>query len=197
MELFGNYLLTFIETGGMFAPLLFIVFHLLRPLLFLPVVFICISGGVLFGPVAGTLYSIIGITLSSIIFYSMIGRMPKQLGRLIHVKQRLMGRHSELTTSQVTLLRLIPFIHFHLLSLCLIEVSKGFRDYARSSFLSNIPLAFVYTSVGGWLSSLTPIHILIFMLALLPFLYLLRRKEIIIKWQDFFRPPGDKAAMKI
>ncbi|WP_010651112.1 TVP38/TMEM64 family protein [Oceanobacillus massiliensis] len=186
MEFFGNYLMTFIEMGGLFSPLLFIVFHLLRPMLFLPVVFICISGGVLFGPVAGSVYSIIGITLSSILFYTMIGWMPKSLNRLIQVKQKLMGKHSELTTSQVTLLRLVPFIHFHLLSLCLIEVSSGFKEYMKSSFLSNIPFALIYTSIGGWLSHLTPFYIFAFLIVLLPFIYILRRKEIIIKWQDFF-----------
>lgn len=186
MEFFGNYLLTFIEMGGLFSPLLFIFFHLMRPILFLPVVFICISGGILFGPVAGTIYSIIGITLSSVLFYTMIGSMPKSLHRLIHVKQKLLGKHSELTTSQVTLLRLVPFIHFHLLSLCLIEGSSSFKEYAKSSLLSNIPLAIIYTSIGGWISNLTPLYIFVFLIALLPCIYILRRKEIIIKWQDFF-----------
>src|SRR5690625_5676926 len=59
MEQVGNYLMTYIELGGLFAPVLFISFHLLRPLFFLPVVFICISGGVLFGTVAGAIYSLI------------------------------------------------------------------------------------------------------------------------------------------
>ncbi|WP_164668415.1 TVP38/TMEM64 family protein [Virgibacillus doumboii] len=188
MELFGNYLMAFIETGGLFAPILFISCHLLRPLFFLPVVFICISGGVLFGAVAGTLYSVIGITLSSVMFYGVIRWMPKTFSRLVNMKQKIMGRDSEFTTSQITLLRLVPFIHFHLLSLCLIEISAGFKEYARSSLLSNIPLAFVYTSVGKWISSLSPLYILVFLLALLPFIYVLRRKEIIIKWNDFFQP---------
>lgn len=186
MELFGNYVLAFVEMGGLFAPLFFILFHLLRPLFFLPVVFICISGGVLFGPMAGTVYSIIGITLSSMFFYLMIDRMPKSLDRLIRVKQKLLGKHGELNTSQVTLLRLIPFIHFHLLSLCLIEVSSSFKGYMKSSLLSNIPLAAIYTFIGGWLSSLTPLHLFVFLVTLLPLLYILRSKEIIIKWQDFF-----------
>lgn len=186
MEFFGNYLMTFIEMGGLFSPLLFIFFHLMRPLLFLPVVFICISGGILFGPVAGTIYSIIGISLSSVLFYRMIGRMPKSLHRLIHVKQKLLGKHAELTTSQVTLLRLVPFIHFHLLSLCLIEGSSSFKEYMKSSIFSNIPLAIIYTSIGGWISNLTPLYIFVFLIALLPCIYILRRKEIIIKWQDFF-----------
>ncbi|UJL45024.1 TVP38/TMEM64 family protein [Virgibacillus sp. NKC19-16] len=187
MEVFGNYLMAFIGTGGLFAPILFISFHLLRPLFFLPVVFICISGGILFGAVAGTVYSIIGITLSSVVFYFIIKWMPKSFDKLLRVKKKMMGGHAELTTSQITLLRLVPFIHFHLLSLCLIEISGSFKDYTKSSLLSNIPLAFVYTSIGGWISNLTPLHIFVFLTALLPFIYLLRRKEIIIKWQEFFQ----------
>lgn len=187
MELFGNYLMAFIETGGLFAPILFISFHLLRPLFFLPVVFICISGGILFGAVAGTVYSLIGITLSSIIFYFIITRIPKSFNKLVRVKKKMIGQNSELTTSQITLLRLVPFIHFHLLSLCLIEISANFKDYTKASLLSNIPLAFVYTSIGGWISNLTPFHIFVFLTALLPFIYILRRKEIIINWQEFFQ----------
>ncbi|WP_188453450.1 TVP38/TMEM64 family protein [Virgibacillus oceani] len=186
MELFGNYLMTIIETGGLFAPILFISFHLLRPLFFLPVVFICISGGILFGAVAGTVYSIIGITLSSIIFYGIIRFMPKTFNKLVNMKQKIIGKHSQFTTSQIAVLRLVPFIHFHLLSLCLIQISEGFKDYTKSSFLSNIPLAFVYTSIGKWISNLSPLYIFVFLIALLPLIYLLRRKEIIIKWQDFF-----------
>ncbi|WP_010532434.1 TVP38/TMEM64 family protein [Lentibacillus jeotgali] len=187
MEQVSHYIMVFIETGGLFAPVLFISFHLLRPLFFLPVVLICISGGVLFGTVAGTLYSVIGITLSSLIFYAIIRWMPNTFAKLVNLKQKLMGKNSEFTTSQIALLRLVPFIHFHLLSLCLIEISSNFRDYTKSSILTNIPLAFVYTSVGKWISSLSPFHILILLLLMLPFIYILRRKEIIIKWNDFFQ----------
>ncbi|GAA0426396.1 MAG: TVP38/TMEM64 family protein [Bacillota bacterium] len=186
MEGFGNYLMAVMETGGLFAPLLFISFHLLRPLFFLPVVFICISGGILFGAVAGTLYSLIGITLSSILFYFIVNKMPKSIKKFMKLKSKIVGQRSAFTTSQIALLRLIPFIHFHLLSLCLLEVSAGFKDYTKSSLLSNIPLAFVYTSIGQWISNLTPLYIFVFLVVLLPFLYLLRRKEIIIKWQEFF-----------
>lgn len=68
MEYVGNYLLVIIEMGGVLSPLLFIILHLIRPMLFLPVVFICISGGILFGPIAGSIYSIIGITMASLLF---------------------------------------------------------------------------------------------------------------------------------
>jgi uncharacterized membrane protein YdjX (TVP38/TMEM64 family) len=187
MELFGNYIMAIVQTGGLFAPLLFILVHLLRPLFFLPVVFICVSGGILFGVFYGTVYSIIGITLSSIIFYVFIQWMPKTAERFTRMKQKLIGKHTELTMTQIALLRLVPFIHFHLLSLCLIEITSNFRDYMRSSLVTNIPLALVYTSIGGWLSSLSPMHILVSLTALLLLIYALRRKEIVIKWEDFFQ----------
>lgn len=186
MEALGANLLSYVELGGLFAPLLFICFHLLRPLFFVPVVFICISGGVFFGPVAGSLYSLIGITLSSILFYGIYVKMPSTMKRILRLKERLIGENKELSRSQILLLRLVPFIHFHLLSLCLIEISGNFKEYTKASFLTNTPLAFVYTSVGGTISTLSPLMITGLMCLLLLFLYLLRRKEIIIKWQDFF-----------
>ncbi|WP_461183061.1 TVP38/TMEM64 family protein [Virgibacillus kimchii] len=187
MEYVGDYLVAVIGTGGLLAPLLFIIFHLVRPLVFVPVVFICISGGILFGPVAGTFYSLIGITLSSIIFYFIIRWMPKSYEKFMYLKQKIIGKNTAFTTSQIAVLRLIPFIHFHLLSICLIEVTSGFKDYTRMSLLSNAPLAFVYTSVGGWISNLTPFYIFLFLLILLPIIFMLRRKEMYIKWNDFFQ----------
>lgn len=186
MEHIGNYFIAFVEAGGLFAPLLFISFHLLRPLLFIPVIFICITGGVLFGAVAGSLYSVIGITLSSILFYGMIRWMPGTFKKLGTVKEKMLGKHTTVTTSQITILRLIPFIHFHLLSLCLIEMTADFKDYTKSTFISSIPFVFIYTTIGEWLSSLSFIHVALFAIALLPILYLVRKKEVIIKWHDFF-----------
>ncbi|MCT2535057.1 VTT domain-containing protein [Aquibacillus koreensis] len=187
MEYVSTYLMAIIETGGLLAPLLFIGIHLLRPLFFLPVVFICISGGLLFGTVAGTLYSIIGITLSSLIFYRMAQWMPKTVDKLVRMKQKMVGSHSKLTTSQVALLRLIPFIHFHLLSLCILEVATDFRGYLKASFVSNIPIAVVYTSVGKTMSTFSPLITVCLLISLLPCIYLLRRKEITMKWEDFFQ----------
>ncbi|WP_138415400.1 TVP38/TMEM64 family protein [Aquibacillus sediminis] len=192
MEYVGTYVLAVIETGGLFAPLLFIGIHLLRPIFFLPVVFICVSGGILFGTVAGTLYSVIGITLSSLFFYRMVQWMPNTANRFVKMKQKIIGDNASLTTSQIALLRLVPFIHFHLLSLCILEISQSFKDYMRSSLYSNIPLAVVYTSIGQWLSSLSPVMMASFLILLLPFIYLLRRKEIIIKWEDFFTANASK-----
>lgn len=187
MELFEEYMLGFIQMSGLFGPILFISFHLFRPFLFVPVIFICITGGFLFGPFYGTIYSVVGITLSSVLFYVIIGKVPKSFKRLLGLKQKLFGERAQMTTSQVAVLRLVPFIHFHLLSICLIEITRGFKEYTKSAFFSNIPLAFVYTTLGNWVSNLSTTQITMFFIILLLLIYLLRKKEIRIKWNDFFQ----------
>lgn len=187
MELFGAYLLSFMKTAGIFAPILFICLHMLRPLFFLPVIFICISGGILFGSVAGSAYSLIGITLSSIIFYLCIKRTPRTLERLLKLKTKLIGANRSLTKKQIALLRLIPFIHFHLLSISLIELAPSFKEYVKSSLLTNIPLAVFYTSIGEWTVHISPIYSILLLTLLLSLVYLTRKKESSIKWRDFFQ----------
>src|SRR5690625_2044032 len=129
MELLGHHIMMYLGTGGLLSPLLFITFHLLRPVLFLPVMFICISGGILFGTMAGTLYSLVGITLSSLIFYGVINKMPKMLKRLTTLKGKIMGHHTEMTISKIKLLRLIPFIHLFFFSFCFIDKKNIFYNY--------------------------------------------------------------------
>lgn len=187
MELISHYLLSFVHTAGWLSPLFFISLHLVRPLLFLPVIFLCISGGILFGVVAGTVYSIIGITLSNIIFYLVIRWMPKTSKKLIQLKQKLIGQHAHISIPQITLLRLIPFIHFHLLSFCLFEISLNFKEYTKASLLTSIPFAMIYTTMGQWLSSISPLYIVMFTLTFIPLIYVMRKKEYSIKWEEFFQ----------
>ncbi|RFU61961.1 TVP38/TMEM64 family protein [Bacillus sp. V59.32b] len=179
-------ILGYIGTTSTFAPFVFIIFHLLRQFLFIPVVVVCISGGILFGPAAGTLYSIIGLTLSSLFFYTVIHRFPKTMERLLRMKNKLFG-HRHLNIRQISVLRLIPLIHYHLLSLCLMEKKQGLKNFAYYSFLSNIPLAFFYTVFGSYISEFSPSMILILLLSLTVLLYLLREKYAVITWKEFFQ----------
>ncbi|WP_308302399.1 hypothetical protein [Bacillus sp. V5-8f] len=84
-----SFLLGVIGAGSVFAPFIFILFHLLRQFLFIPVAVVCVAGGILFGPTAGTVYSIMGLTLASFIFFFMINRFPKMLERLLNLKNCL------------------------------------------------------------------------------------------------------------
>lgn len=71
-----------IDSNQMIAPVLFIAFHIIRPFLFIPVAFICITGGLLFGMTYGVVYSLIGVTLSSLLFYLVVQQTPSLLNDL-------------------------------------------------------------------------------------------------------------------
>lgn len=187
MEFVKNDLLGLIEAGGFFAPILFISIHLIRPLVFVPVMILCISGGLLFGVFAGTIYSVVGMTLSSIAFYSIIQTIPSTLQRFTHLKEKLFGKHFVITTPQVSLLRLIPFIHFQLLSFCLVESSSNFKDYSKSSFFTSIPVSIVYTSIGKSISQLSTIKIMGLFVSLMIAVYIFRQEKVTIKWHQFFQ----------
>lgn len=180
-------LLVIMETGGMFAPIAFIVLHVLRQFLFIPVVIVCIAGGLMFGTVYGTLFSLFGLFFSSILFYFFIHKMEKTHEKLSSLKRKWFGENRNLTTGQVAILRLLPFIHFHLLSFCLLEKEKNFAGYAKASFFSNIPLALFYTIFGQFILHFSLEFAVIIVFSLLILIYLLREKVTIIKWGDFFQ----------
>src|SRR5690625_3424632 len=127
-----EYYIEFVKsTHVIIAPVLFILLHVMRPILFIPVTLICIAGGLVFGIVPGIILSIIGLLLSSMSFYFIANVMPSLTKRLIKMKKRIVGKDTSLTTGQMTILRLIPFIHYHLLSFIIYESSTGFKSYLK------------------------------------------------------------------
>ncbi len=179
-------LLVIVGAGGFFAPIAFILFHVFRQFLFIPVTLVCMTGGILFGSVLGTVYSLIGLMLCSLGFYFLIGKLPKMHKKLSKLKRKCFGQYRNLTVTQTAILRLIPFIHYHLLNFCLIEKDKSYQAYLKNSILTNLPLAFFYSVFGEFISGFTPELIAIILFSLLLLTYLFREKMAVIKWADFF-----------
>lgn len=186
MEESMSVLLVLLGAGGIFAPIAFILFHLMRQFLFIPVTLVCLAGGVIFGAIFGTFFSLMGLLLNSICFYFLIGKMPKTYERLAKLKRKWFGEYRNLTVAQTAVLRLIPFIHFHMLNFCLMEKDREFSPYMRNNLLSNLPLAFFYSAFGSLISMFTPLVTAVIFLSLMVLVYLLREKVTVIKWQKFF-----------
>jgi uncharacterized membrane protein YdjX (TVP38/TMEM64 family) len=187
-------LLIMVEAGGIIAPLAFVVFHLLRSFLFIPVSVVVVAGGVLFGTLWGTIYSVIGLMGVSVFFYVFIDRMPKTQERIIKIKNRWFGEYRNLTVGQIAILRLIPFVHYHLLSFCLKQRKPKFKEYMNASLVTNIPIALFFTIFGEYISTFTPSVIVMILIGLTCLVYLLRERKNVIKWKDFFKRKTEKAA---
>src|SRR5690625_7757513 len=78
---------------------------MIRPILFITVILYCILAGLFFGIVAGSIYSIIGLTLSSIIVYFFLHRTPKTFHHILSIKDKVLGRDTNFSKSQITWLR--------------------------------------------------------------------------------------------
>ncbi|MTD29833.1 TVP38/TMEM64 family protein [Planomicrobium sp. YIM 101495] len=166
MDSFNQSLGEFIENAGWLAPVFFVVLHLIRPFLFLPVIVVCVAGGLLFGFVEGALLSFIGLSLMGIISYLLVERMPKFRAKLTPLKKKLFGER-KVSVGQVMLLRVMPFVHFHLLSLFLIESTRSFKEYAYFSILGMVMPAVLYTAFGQAIAEFSWIGSLLFFAVLL------------------------------
>ncbi|SDZ54010.1 Uncharacterized membrane protein YdjX, TVP38/TMEM64 family, SNARE-associated domain [Evansella caseinilytica] len=186
MNLFNETIPHVIEEAGWLAPVLFIIIHLLRPFLFLPVIVVCIAGGYLFGFIYGSVYSIIGMTLMSFCFYKLIVIFPSFRARISKLKEQLF-KERVLTLGQVMILRIMPFIHFHLLSLYLMEMTANFKDYMRYSIIGVILPSIVYTAFGQAITEM-PVYVSLLILTamIMLFTYLGKKATIAYKWRRFF-----------
>ncbi|MBU5593639.1 VTT domain-containing protein [Amphibacillus sp. MSJ-3] len=183
-----EYYIEFVRgTHVLIAPLIYITLHLIRPILFIPVILICIAGGLIFGIIPGIILSIIGLMLSSISFYFLADIMPFITKRLIKMKTKIVGKDTRLTTSQMTILRLIPFIHYHLLSFIIYESSSSFRTYLVTSFYTVIPMVVVYTVIGQSVTNLPPLAILAMIFSLVTLFFLFRKKDERVSVREFLR----------
>ncbi|AQU78590.1 MULTISPECIES: VTT domain-containing protein [Planococcus] len=183
MEQFDQSLETFMDNVGWLAPLLFILLHLLRPLLFIPVIAVCIAGGYLFGFFEGALLSFIGLTLMSWVSYVLINKFPKFQEKMGKLKDKIFPNRT-LSVAQVMILRIMPFVHFHLLSWYLMEMTKSLKEYMAISALGLIAPAILYTAFGQSISEF-PWYVTASMFILLAAIF-----SFIEKWQNS-RPQSD------
>lgn len=181
MEDFQETLFQMIDQAGWLAPVIFILLHLFRPLLFLPVVLVCMAGGYFFGFVQGTIYSVIGLSLMSLVFYWIVNRFPAFRRRIARLKKKVFNDR-DMTVGQVMILRMLPFVHFHLLSLYLMEMTRNFREYMIFSVLGILLPSMLFTGFGHLLMDLTWGMTILFVVVLgALFFYLGKRSENALK----------------
>ena len=177
MDQFDQSLEVFMDNVGWLAPFLFILLHLLRPLLFLPVIAICIAGGYLFGFLEGAFLSFVGLTLMSLVSYMLVNKFPKFREKMSRLKDKIFPDRT-LSVAQVMILRIMPFVHFHLLSLYLMEMTKSRKEYMVISALGLIAPAVLYTAFGQAISEF-PWYTSVSMFLLLAAIF-----SFIEKWQN-------------
>ncbi|MCC5857579.1 MAG: TVP38/TMEM64 family protein [Ectothiorhodospiraceae bacterium] len=139
-----------LDALGFLAPLVFMAFYAVAAVAFLPGLVFTIAGGVLFGPVFGTFYSLTGATLGATLAFLVARYLASDW-----VAARAGGRLQQLIQGVeregwrfVAFTRLVPVFPFNLLNYALGLTRIPLGHYVLASYVCMFPGAFAYTWIG-------------------------------------------------
>ena len=141
----------FVTRMGPWGPLVFILLYAIGPAFLVPGLPFDLAAGVLFGPVRGTVYALVGATLGATVAFlaaRTVGRdwtEEKLSGPLKKIKQGVDKGGWEF----VSFVRLVPVIPFNLLNYALGLTRIGLVPYVLASFVFMAPATAVYV-YAGW-----------------------------------------------
>jgi uncharacterized membrane protein YdjX (TVP38/TMEM64 family) len=143
-------LVDWIRSVGPWAPLVYMLVFLIAPALFIPGAPITIAGGALFGPVWGTIYSVVsataGATLAFQISRHLVGEWAeRKAGGIV---KRLKDGVEEEGWRFVAFTRLVPLFPFNVLNYGYGLTRVKFSHYVVASFFCMIPGAAAYSLIG-------------------------------------------------
>lgn len=142
---------TWIGSFGIWAPVVYMLVYTIAPALFLPGLPITIVGGILFGPLWGVVYTIIGSTAGACVAFLVSRYLAREWvgGRLKSPRWRRLDEGVEKHGWKVVAFtRLIPLFPFNLLNYAFGLTRISFRQYALTTFLCMLPacIAFIVFS---------------------------------------------------
>jgi uncharacterized membrane protein YdjX (TVP38/TMEM64 family) len=135
------------------APLAYMLAYVLVVALSVPgATVMTLSGGFLFGAVAGTLYAVVGATIGATLLF-LIARTS--LGDVLLARagegrfERMRRGFADDALSYLLVLRLIPVFPFFLVNLAPAFLGVSWRVYVAATFFGIMPAGFVYALAGA------------------------------------------------
>lgn len=132
-----------IESAGIWGPLVYIVIYSIAPSLLLPGLPLTVAGGVLFGPFWGIVYTSVGATIGAALAFLVARHMGREWveGFLKQGSRwrELDGRVETQGWKIVAITRLIPLFPFNLLNYAFGLTRIKFTHYVAASFVFMLP----------------------------------------------------------
>ena len=143
---------------GIWAPFAYMGLYVLASVLFIPGSPLTLAGGAIFGPVYGTLYTIVGATAGAFVAFTLSRYFKKHF---VHVGQgkvaTTLASYDARITSHgfvtVLFLRFVPLFPFNGLNFALGLTKVTLRDYFFGTLFGIIPGTFAYVYFGDSLVS--------------------------------------------
>lgn len=139
-------------TQSIYGPLLFLVFFSLQPLVFFPSFILGVAGGMLYGPLVGIAYVLIGANGAANLCY-LVGRFFGR-GVVEHQSERegtvrrYMDGARENTFETILILHLL-FVPFDVVNYLAGFFKMNWRQFALATVLGSIPGVFTFVLFGA------------------------------------------------
>jgi uncharacterized membrane protein YdjX (TVP38/TMEM64 family) len=156
----------FVVSFGIWAPITYIVIYFLRTFVLFSASVLSVAGGLAFGPFWGTVYTVIGATLSSMTAFLLVrwlGRgfmdsVCKSCGPAVEGLDEKIGNRGFWI---ILFLRLIPLFPYEGINLAAGLSKIPLWQYSLATFLGIIPGSFAYNYLGGSLMDIKDTKILL------------------------------------
>jgi uncharacterized membrane protein YdjX (TVP38/TMEM64 family) len=135
---------------GIWGPVAFMVLYAVGPSLLVPGAMMTIAGGLAFGTLWGSVYSLIGADVGALIAFAagrFLGRgfVERIVNRrFLHLMQGVARRGFQI----IFYLRMVPIIPYNALNLLAGASSITFRDYFWASMIGMVPGTIVWAFLG-------------------------------------------------
>ncbi|MDQ6997694.1 MAG: TVP38/TMEM64 family protein [Mariprofundus sp.] len=149
-------LLNWVDLHAMLAPLAYILLYVVVVAFSLPGgLVMTVSGGFLFGAIAGGMYAVIGASLGATALFliaktSLGDYLLSKAGDMVHKMQK---GFAEDALSYMFVLRLVPLFPFFIVNLVPAFLGVSLRTYVVATFFGIMPATFVYALAGSGFGS--------------------------------------------
>jgi len=143
-------IIRWMDTLGVFAPLFFLIFYCLATLCFLPTMVLTLAGGVLFGPILGTVFNLTGATIGAAFAFCISRHLAFDwVARNKNVRlSKLMAGVDNWGWQFIALVRILPIIPFNVVNYGLGVTQIKFSHYIITTAIFLIPTEIFFTYCG-------------------------------------------------
>lgn len=139
-------------TLGWWGPVAYVVLYAIRPLFFFPAIFFTLAAPMLFGPLWGTVYVVLGAGLGACVCFVVSRYLARDWVTSWQVKhplwQQLRSAGREQGFRWMLMLRLVPVFHYDVVSYGAGLSAIGFWPFVGATLLGIVPGAVIYNYFG-------------------------------------------------
>jgi uncharacterized membrane protein YdjX (TVP38/TMEM64 family) len=157
-----------LDRAGIWAPIIYILLYTIGTLLILPSTPLNLSGGAIFGPWLGTLWTTVAAIIAAVVAFA----FTRTVGR-DWVAQKFAGRVEAIDAEMrqgglfyMFAIRLLPLIPYGIVNFAAGLTSIRFRDYLMGTVLGTVPGILPFVLMGSGLQALRQGDVIPILLAL-------------------------------